>query len=126
VQAFIALSKLTLFECDNWDLSHVRQNLDLLEVLQQLAGRFEEAGKEFDVDPLTLQHSDVFSRVVKKIQRIKGWFDGRQVGCRTQDIMQAGNEGAMGPDEEAMVGVQFDLLDEAFWLEVMSDWETLQ
>jgi hypothetical protein len=117
--AFIALSKLTLLEHDCWDISYVQQTVNLSEVLQPLAERFQEAGRGFDIDPLTKQHNDTFSRLARKIQRIKVWFDGRH-------LVNQGPEAVEGTMDESAVGMQFDLLDEAFWVEVMSDWDSLQ
>jgi hypothetical protein len=125
-QAFITLSKLTFFEHDCWDLSHLRQTLDLSEVLQQLAQRFEEAGDGFDLDPLTKEHNSTFSRLARKIRRIKAWFDSRHVEEGGEEEFLAGNAQAMRVVDEGVVGVQLDLLDEAFWLDVMNDGETFQ
>lgn len=121
------LSKLTLFEHDCWDISYVRQTLDLSEVLQHLAERFEEAGNGFDGDPVSKQHNDAFSRLARKIRRIKAWFDGRQAGEPGQEFTQVVGSGeAMVVTEGGMVGMQFDLLDEAFWQDLMNDWETVK
>jgi hypothetical protein len=102
----------------------LRQTLDLLEVLQQLAQWFEEAGDGFDLDPLTKQHNGTFTRLARKIWRIKAWFYSRHVGEGGQEVFLAGNAQAMRVVDEGAVGVQFDLLDEAFWLDVLNDWET--
>jgi len=104
----------------------VCQFLDFSEVLQQLADRFDEAGKGFDVDPQMQQHNDVFSRCARKILRIKAWFDGRHAVDREPEDVQAGGGEAMRAVDDGMVGMQFDLLDEAFWQDMMNDWETMQ
>lgn len=104
----------------------MRQISDPSEVLQQLADRFQEAGEEFDLDPLTQQHNDSFSRVARKIRRIKVWFDSRQAGEHGQEHVYVGNGEAMIATDDGMAGMQFDLLDDAFWKEIMNDWETFQ
>jgi hypothetical protein len=126
VHAFTALSKLTLFEHNCWDTSYAQQTLDLSEVLQQLAERFEDAGIEFDVNSLSLQRNVCFTRVARKIRRIKAWFDSKQAAGSGQEDIQEENRDSVGPNEEMMAVMQFDLLDEAFWLDAMIGLETLQ
>jgi len=124
--ASIALSKLTLFEHNCWDTSYAQQTLNLSEVLQQLAERFEGAGTVFEEDSLSLQRNDCFTRVARKTRKIKTWFDSKQAaGSRQEDIREE-NRDSVGPDEGMMAMTRFDLLDEAFWLDAMIDWETLQ
>jgi hypothetical protein len=99
--------------------------LSLSEVLQQLAERFEEAGNGFEVDPLTLQHSDSFSRVARKIRRINAWLDCRQSWKYGQESPQVIDAKSLGVMNDGIAEMQFDPSDEAFWLDVMNDWETL-
>jgi hypothetical protein len=126
VHAFIALSKLTLFEHNCWDTSYAQQTLDLSEILQQLAERFEEAGTEFHVNSLSLQRNDCFTRVARKILKIKTWFDSKQAAGSGQEDIQEENRESVVVDKEMMAVMQFDLLDEALWLDAMIGWETLQ
>ena len=110
--------------------------LDISALLGDLSMRFEEAGKGFDVEPLTLQHNDVFSRVARKLRRVRGWVDEKLgVGEVQREMTTDGGQnnenkevevaGEAGEVMNGMSATDFDscLLDEGFWTEMMNDWE---
>jgi hypothetical protein len=121
------LSKLTLFDGDGWDVNYVRSHLDLSIVLQQILERFVEAGKGFDVDPVTLEHMDTFSRVARKIRRVRTWYSAKYANESREENTQLQDENGQFREGEMMADVQSEcFLDDAFWREMMSDWDALQ
>ena len=125
LHAFIALSRLTLFEHECWDVSHVRGTMDLSNVLAQLIERFEQAGSGFDDDPVMMLRDDLFSRLARKIRKVKCQIDGRNAEELTQEAAEIRSGGFEEVDGELRMGLQSDLSDEAFWLDVMSQLEPL-
>jgi hypothetical protein len=84
--------KLSLVEVDSWGLSHVRQTIDFLTVLDQIASRLEEAKKMIIIDTLAAVHNDIFSRYATKLRRIKMWWDAK-IAPDSEDIPPFQNVG---------------------------------
>jgi len=90
-----ALSKLSLFTSDDWDLSHVGRMMDLSLVLDGILSRFNEvillrremAGVGSNSDSGVERGGSLFSKVIPKFQQQKAVFE-----IRRAEIMQMLNQ----------------------------------
>jgi hypothetical protein len=70
-------------------MSYVRETLDLSDVLKELQLRFEEVGRELGKDEMSGMRMDAFSRLGRKMGRIRGWSDSR----KTRENEESGTDG---------------------------------
>jgi hypothetical protein len=61
-------------------------------VLDQIAGRLEEAKMMINIEPLAAVHNDEFSRYATKLRRIKMWWDSK-IAPDSEDLPPLQNMG---------------------------------
>ncbi|MCJ1281331.1 hypothetical protein MMC26_000650 [Xylographa opegraphella] len=129
--AVIVLSKLTFLQEDFWDTPFTQQTLDLLEILNQAAVRFEQAEKTVTVDGMPIEENGLFSRWARKIRWVKAWYETKlPSGARLMN----GSTPAMQPTgmlvreddallvDELLAGGLLQDMDDATWQQLMGDW----
>ncbi|MCJ1393791.1 hypothetical protein MMC18_006667 [Xylographa bjoerkii] len=130
--AIIVLSKLTFLQEDFWDAPFTQQTLDLFEILDQAAARFEEAEKTVTVDGMPIEENGLFSRWARKIRWVKAWYEtklppgARQMEGAAPAVQLAAlpirEDDAMLVDELLAGGLLQDL-DDTSWQQLMGDWD---
>jgi hypothetical protein len=115
-QAIIILSKLLLFDCEGWDTKHVRNQVNLVEVLDLVCERFNETKKVFQANPLTMEHDDAFSKSARTLQDVRVWYVANLENESGQEATATAQEqnGAPGNQVEYSFG-------EMFWGDIMDD-----
>ncbi len=122
------LAKLSSFESNDWDPSHVQGVLDLSLVLDGLIARFESLIAARSADGVKKEGSDLLSRVVPRFREYKEAFEKRRGQLiyghtpTSQELIELSADFDMGDWRE----VKFDEPDEAFWQEIMGDWAPMQ
>ena len=126
------LSKLTFLQEDLWDTSFTQQTLDLLEILDQAAARFDEAEKIDVVNRAAIEEDGLFSRWARKIRWVKAWYETKlPLKARSMEgTAPAGQPaGFFGREDDAMLvdellaGGLLQDLDESSWQQLMGDWD---
>ncbi|MCJ1382984.1 hypothetical protein MMC17_006097 [Xylographa soralifera] len=123
-RAILVLSKLSSFESDGWDPSHVRGVVDLSLILDGIIGRFEELQAVLETRGQPVNDDALIPRVIPKLRQYKEGFERKSVALMGNDPM-ASQKAAEQPaqnDAEDMSDVMFYQLDEAFWEEISGDW----
>ncbi|MCJ1431004.1 hypothetical protein MMC27_000354 [Xylographa pallens] len=130
--AIIVLSKLTFLQEDFWDATFSQQTLDLFDILDQAAARFEEAEKTVTVDTLPIEENGLFSRWARKIRWVKAWYEtklppGTRLMDGTASAMQLPGFPVREDDallvDELLAGGLLQDLDDASWQQLMGDWD---
>lgn len=120
--AMTALSKLSLFEAEDWDVRSVRAILDLSRTLDRVIEMLEEASRDHDgVDGNGLWHS-----ITRRMEHVKVWYDGLVANKNQQSLSQEQTQPQNGIATAAFDINQFDLLDEAFWAALPGNTDYLQ
>ena len=121
------LSKLSSFESSDWDPSHVQGVLDLSVVLDGLIDRFESLRTVRSVNGVQ-KEDDTLSRIIPRFREFKEAFERRRGQLiyghtpTSQELVELSADFDMGDWKE----VTFDEPDEAFWQEIMGDWQPPQ
>jgi hypothetical protein len=124
--AIVVLSKLTLFDYEGWDTEHVRKQIDLIRLLDQVSEQFNEAKKVFQANPLTMEH-DTFSRFAKMLQDMKASYIANLESDFSHGASLLQPRMATTQVENGVPGSQFEYsVGEVFWGDIMNDWEFLQ
>ena len=113
--ALLICSRLSLLDCNGWDLLVVRNELDLSVALGKVLDKIETAIILSRQQGVVGGRDDVMERVAYKITLIKHWFDGcAPGGQRRQDTI--------GQSPPLLDPMQYGaILDDSFWEELMKD-----
>ncbi|KAL3425401.1 tRNA processing endoribonuclease [Phlyctema vagabunda] len=115
VHAIAVLSKLSLFEAEDWDPKHVRDTLDLNMILDRLIQRSDLTARNYDQ---TDSHPG-WKRGSRVVQTLKTWYNSRLPQIPDTARIEAGNT---GESFENLLPDQMDLMDAAFWNGVPGSW----
>ncbi len=123
VQAFYVLSvvsNLSKLDNEDWDSSHVQGVLDLGLVLGAMIVRFEniEAAHENQITILKV--------TVPRLQKFKEDFEAKRIEIMQRKMMPYEVAYSAVPDLPVVSAPdsQWGHLDDAFWQEIMADWDT--
>ncbi|MCJ1437433.1 hypothetical protein MMC27_006820 [Xylographa pallens] len=120
-RTIIVLSKLSSFESDDWDPTHVRGVVDLSLILDGIIARFEELQETRG----QLANDDaLIRRVIPRLRQYKESFEQKSVALMGQNSI-ASPRAAERPaqlDAEGEPDMMLYQLDEAFWEEIIGDW----
>lgn len=115
----IVLGKVSCFECEEWDLRHVREVLDLSVVLEGFIARFE-------ITLATRGDSELYRRIIPKFKQYKDVFERKRASVLREDEFMTPQWPQMQGQQHSQpeVGHYSNMmqLDEAFWQELMGDW----
>jgi hypothetical protein len=114
----IVLYKLSSFESHDWDPSHVRGVLDLSIILDNIVSQFEQiqawANRNGDDN-----YDEFLYRVIPKMREYKEAFERKRAVILGKPIPIS------LPNIEPQIPLDdltFGQLDEAFWQEIVADW----
>lgn len=114
--------KLSVLEAPSWDLQHIRETADISLLLEQLAGRFDEASRTID-SRKEMGGTDAFSRCVRRLRWVKSRYDKKiNTESGPEGPRELMNASQMGGFE---MGDHFDFLDDTYWQEIMGGWDAM-
>ncbi|KAL3425507.1 tRNA processing endoribonuclease [Phlyctema vagabunda] len=111
----IVLGKISCFECEDWDLRHVRDVLDLSIVLDGFIARFE-------ITVATRGSSELYQRITPRFRQYKELFEKKRASVMKDDEIWQDRMQHMNSDQQDVALGDMMQLDEAFWQEIMGDW----
>lgn len=125
VHAIAVLSKLSLFEADDWDLNYVRTTVDLSAILDNLLKRTRKNLGGYT----QLEQDGGRFEAARKVEMLKIWYDTKlaaeaqrvEPGC----TLSGGTEAGAGAGD-SLSGNHFDLFGDEFWQGIPGDWDFLQ
>ncbi|KAI9729358.1 MAG: hypothetical protein M1834_006881 [Cirrosporium novae-zelandiae] len=121
--ALIVLSRLSLFQCDGWDLRHIKTIVDFSEAIDRVATQFEEAREFYRVNELSGESEDILSKFSRKLRRVKGWFEAKLATELGPEIPPQPQSLVTPPATEELIDESlFEQLDSSFWDEIMGSW----
>ncbi|MCJ1389948.1 hypothetical protein MMC18_002806 [Xylographa bjoerkii] len=123
-RTIIVLSKLSSFESDDWDPSHVRGVVDLSLILDGIIARFEELEAMLETRGELDNKNDMFARVIPRLRQYKDGFERKSVALMEGNPLTSQKAVEQPPQLDAgdASDVMLYQLDEAFWDEIVGDW----
>jgi hypothetical protein len=125
IHALAVLSKLSLLEDADWDLSHVHRVLDFAQVIDQVlaVNKALEAQMVQLVRPHHSTRYDMFPRVASQMTQLKERYLLRLATLEGRGPSQSAvvDESAQ-MNNERVDGEIFEGLDEFFWQDIIADW----
>ncbi|TAQ89435.1 hypothetical protein B7494_g2208 [Chlorociboria aeruginascens] len=114
------LSNLSSFESDDWDPSHARRVVDLSLVLDNIIIRFGElnaakGGKE----------NTIYTKVVERLTEYKESFGRKRIELLSGITQAPLNNSDTHIDLTGSGGASINELDDAFFEEIMANWDTI-
>jgi hypothetical protein len=124
VQGFTALSLLSTFEHDNWDIGYLPQPMGICEVLGKAADRFEAAGVAlgFNQDNDSVQ-DHLYSVNAKKMRVLRDFYRTRILAKAAPDITQTPSDMDRSNGANTSAEEPLNFMDEAWLCELMGPWE---
>jgi hypothetical protein len=118
------LFKLSLVEQAGWDLTHVRQTVNLVAYFDQLISNFEEAGATIDRAQRSPSKESFPTGCSRAMGRVKGWYEAKlALDLETQGHQ---NPTSVTGVDDMMNWNGFDYLDDSYWQEIMADMTFMQ
>ena len=121
------LAKLSSFESDDWDPTNVRSVVDLSLILDGIIGRFEEMEAMLKQKGDARHDTGVFMRVIPRFRQYKESFERKSVALMDGHPQAAGQTAEQASQFNAgdVPEAMFYQLDEAFWEEIIGDWNAV-
>ena len=108
-------TRLSLLECDGWDLIQVRAFLDCSEYLDRLLCRFDEWNRVAKEPGLNRNTDNILDRGSVKIRRLKAWFDVRKTMGSAANSTEF--DTGLWKLDSTMQFMDLDYVPESFWME---------
>jgi hypothetical protein len=122
INALAVLSKLSLLEDADWDLSHARQVLDFAQVINQVLVLIKELEAQM-VQPRDPIRIDTPARTASQMTQLKERYLSRLAMLEGTAASQSGVQGQSAQvNETRLEGELFEGLDESFWQDIIADW----
>ena len=118
------LFKLSLIEDVGWDLAHVRETVNLQYYFDRLIARFEEAGAAIDQCQKPPCREAFATGCSRAMRRIKGWYEAKVAADTVQESGQ--EQGNLMNMDDVCISGGFDYLDDAYWQDVLDDFNLNQ
>ena len=106
-----ALYKLSVFDIPEWDISMVRDTLDLSNLIGKLSMRIEDTGNLYSEEG-KVQYS-AWKFCVAKLRNCKIWWD--TAVAQEADALAGGQVWNEGLNDEMLPFMNFESFDEYFW-----------
>lgn len=111
----VVLYRLSSFESPDWDLSHVRNILDLSTIIQNIISQFEKiqwwSNRNGD------QGEGILSRFIPRLKEYKEAFERKRAIILGETDTPSTETSPLPMDD-----LMFGQLDDAFWQEILADW----
>lgn len=115
----ILLQRLSSFESPDWDLSHVREILDLSLIIQNVINQVEKI-QSWSTEDGDGQGGGFISRLLPKMREYKEAFENRRASILGEEVTPSGL-----PPPLTMDDLTFGQLDDMFWQEIVAEWNWL-
>ena len=113
------LFKLSNFESPDWDLTHVREILDLSLIIENVISQLETV-QIWASRNGNGQGDGFLFRLLPRLREYKDAFERKRAL-----ILGDGSTPSYGPTPIPMNDLMFGQLDDAFWQEIVNDWNLL-
>jgi hypothetical protein len=111
--------KLSNFERPDWDPSHIRQILDLSLIFENIVSQLEQI-QAWQSESGNGEGHGLFIKMIPALRQYKQAFENRRAAT-----LNVKSPPSMEMSPITMDDLSFGLFNEAFWLEMMANWNSL-